>query len=121
LLSSASTISRSSSGFHPTPILIGYGFFFGWAGVCFGCSGVGVGLCSRTIFPSQENVRADDLLSKLLQIEFDIGDSLFQGFVFVWHMFVPIGIALLSGSRFASCEISCREDTAPVSWHDCAR
>ena len=34
--------------------LIGYGFFFGWAGVCFGCSGVGVGLCSRTIFPSQE-------------------------------------------------------------------
>ena len=36
------------------------------------------------------NVRADDLLSKLLQIEFDIGDSLFQGFVFVWHMFVPI-------------------------------
>jgi hypothetical protein len=54
LLSSASTISRSSSGFHPTPSLIGYGFFFGWAGVCFGCSGVGVGLCSRTIFPSQE-------------------------------------------------------------------
>ena len=41
-------------GFHPTPSLIGYGFFFGWAGVCFGCSGVGVGLCSRTIFPSQE-------------------------------------------------------------------
>ena len=36
------------------------------------------------------NVRADDLLSKLLQIEFDIGDSLFQGFVFVWHMFVLI-------------------------------
>jgi hypothetical protein len=36
------------------------------------------------------NVRADDLLSKLLQIEFDIGDSLFQGFAFVWHMFVPI-------------------------------
>jgi hypothetical protein len=54
LLSSASTISRSSSGFHPIPSLIGYGFFFGWAGVCFGCSGVGVGLCSRTIFPSQE-------------------------------------------------------------------
>ena len=30
------------------------------------------------------NVRVGDLLSKLLQIEFDIGDSLFQGFVFVW-------------------------------------
>jgi hypothetical protein len=41
-------------GFHPTPSLIGYRFFFGWAGVCFGCSGAGVGLCSRTIFPSQE-------------------------------------------------------------------
>src|SRR4030081_2479959 len=40
--------------FHPTPSLIGYGFFLGWAGVCFGCSGVGVGLCSRTIFPTQE-------------------------------------------------------------------
>jgi hypothetical protein len=36
------------------------------------------------------NVRADDLLSKLLQIQFDIGESLFQGFVFVWHIFVPI-------------------------------
>ena len=36
------------------PGLIAYGFFFGWADVCFGCSGVGVGLCSRTIFPSQE-------------------------------------------------------------------
>ena len=36
------------------------------------------------------NVRVGDLLSKLLQIEFDIGDSLFQGFVLVWHMFVPI-------------------------------
>jgi len=36
------------------PSLIGHGFFFGWADVCFGCSGVGVGLCSRTIFPSQE-------------------------------------------------------------------
>jgi hypothetical protein len=34
------------------------------------------------------NVRAYNLLSKLLQIEFDIRDSLFQGFVFVWHMFV---------------------------------
>jgi len=33
------------------------------------------------------NVRVGDLLSKLLQIGFDIGDSLFQGFVFVWHMF----------------------------------
>jgi hypothetical protein len=30
---------------------------------------------------------AGDLLSKLLQIEFDLSDSLFQGFVFVWHMF----------------------------------
>jgi hypothetical protein len=36
------------------------------------------------------NVGADDLLSKLLQIQFDIRDSLFQGFVFVWHMLVPI-------------------------------
>jgi hypothetical protein len=36
------------------------------------------------------NVGADDLLSKLLQIEFDIRDSLFLGFVFVWHMFVLI-------------------------------
>ena len=36
------------------------------------------------------NVPIGDLLSKLLQIEFDIGDSLFQGFAFVWHMFVPI-------------------------------
>jgi hypothetical protein len=68
---------------------VGYGFFFGWASVCFGCSGVAAGLCSRTI-PFPGNVRADDLLSKLLQIEFDIRDSLFQGFVFVWHMFVPI-------------------------------
>src|SRR6266403_4121855 len=38
------------------------------------------------------NVGADDLLSKLLQIGFDIRDSLFQGFVFVWHMFVPMWI-----------------------------
>ena len=36
------------------------------------------------------NVGADDLLSQLLQIEFDIRDSLFQGFVFIWHMFVLI-------------------------------
>jgi hypothetical protein len=35
------------------------------------------------------NVRADELLSNL-QIQFDIGESLFQGFVFVWHIFVPI-------------------------------
>jgi hypothetical protein len=47
------------------------------------------------------NVRVGDLLSKLLQIEFNIGDSLFQGFVFVWHMFVPIRIGLLLGSGFA--------------------
>ena len=38
-------------------------------------------------FSFPRNVRVCDLLSKLLQIEFDIGDSLFQGFVFVWHMF----------------------------------
>ena len=31
------------------------------------------------------NIRVGDLLSKLLQIEFDLSDSLFQGFVFVWH------------------------------------
>ncbi len=31
--------------------------------------------------------RKRDLLSKLLQIEFDLSDSLFQCFVFVWHMF----------------------------------
>jgi hypothetical protein len=77
-------------GFHPTPSLIGYGFFFGWAGVCFGCSGVGIGLCSRNNLSFPGNVGADDLLSKLLQIQFDIRYSLFQGFVFVWHMFVPI-------------------------------
>ena len=41
------------------------------------------------------NVRFGDLLSKLLQIEFDLGDSLFQGFAFVWHMFVPIWTGLL--------------------------
>ena len=38
----------------PRPVLISYGFFFGWAGGCFGWSGGCVGLCSRTIFPSQE-------------------------------------------------------------------
>jgi hypothetical protein len=52
----------------PPSGLISYGFFFGWAPVCFGCgggcfgwsggcfgsSGGCVGLCSRTIFPSQE-------------------------------------------------------------------
>jgi hypothetical protein len=43
----------------------------------------------------QGNVRVGDLLSKLLQIGFDIRDSLFQGFVFVWRMFVPIWIGVL--------------------------
>ena len=41
------------------------------------------------------NIRIGDLLSKLLQIEFDLSDSLFQGFVFVWHIFVSIWTGLL--------------------------
>ena len=39
------------------------------------------------------NVRVGDLLSELLQIEFDLSDSLFQGFVFVWHMSFLSGLA----------------------------
>src|SRR4029077_12029879 len=52
------------------------------------------------------NVRVGDLLSKLLQIEFDIGDSLFQGFAFFWHMFVPIWIWLTIGNWIRSLRAS---------------
>jgi hypothetical protein len=51
------------------------------------------------------NIRIGDLLSKLLQIEFDLSDSLFQGFVFVWHMFVSIWTGLL-WKCIRSCELS---------------
>ena len=44
-------------------------------------------LFSKDNLSFPRNVRTGDLLSKLLKIEFDIGDSLFQGFVFVCHMF----------------------------------
>jgi hypothetical protein len=77
-----------SASTHPTSSLIGYGFFFGWA-VCFACSGVSAGPFKDN-FPFPGNVSASDLLSKLLQIQFDIRDSLFQRFVFVWYMFVLI-------------------------------
>jgi hypothetical protein len=53
LLRSGSQLIVTPEGLPPHG-LIGYGFFFGWAGVCFGWSGGCVGLCSRTIFPSQE-------------------------------------------------------------------
>jgi hypothetical protein len=65
-------------------------------GVCASVSGRVFALGSvqgQSFLPG--NVRVGDLLSKLLHTEFDIGDSLFQGFVFVWHMFVPIWIGLL--------------------------
>src|SRR5208282_5035704 len=38
------------------------------------------------------NVRVGDLLSELLQIEFDLSDSLFQGFVFVWRAECPVAL-----------------------------
>ena len=79
----------------PRAVLISYGFFFGWAAVCFGRWSLWLVRWLRWAlfkdnFRFPGNVCVCDLLSKLLQIEFDIGDSLFQGFVFVWYMFVSI-------------------------------
>ena len=79
----------------PPRSLISYGFFFGWDGVFFGSLAGGFGWSGslrwdlfkdNLSFPG--NIRLGDFLSQLLQIEFDLSDSLFQGFVFVWHMFV---------------------------------
>jgi hypothetical protein len=80
-------------GFHPTSSLIGYGcfLFFLRLGRCLlwllrcWCWAL---FKDNLSFPG--NVGADDLLSQILQIEFDIRDSLFQGFVFIWHMIVLI-------------------------------
>ena len=64
------------------------------------------------------NVRFGDILTKLLQIEFYIGDSLLQGFVFVWHIFVPIWTGLLIGKWMVSWEqrtnYGTRSITAPL-------
>ena len=59
-MSSSLTDPQTPKDFLPRS-LISYGFFFGWDGVFFGSlaggfgwSGSCVGICSRTIFPSQE-------------------------------------------------------------------
>jgi hypothetical protein len=59
-------------------------------------------------FPGNE--RADDLLSKLLKIEFDIGDSLFQGFSVRLAYVRSYLNCLTLGKWFALAKSSCRED-----------